>query len=215
MDFESFTTQLKHLLTLPLPGEAAQLKMVPTKRLSFKEYYERGMKNAKQSAVLICLYPHQESIYTVLTLRPSEFGIHSDQISFPGGRFEEADESLEVTALRETQEELGVEISALEVIGKLTPIYIPVSNFLVHPFIAVSSVRPKFSLNKFKVKEIIETEINIFLKEEIKGQGIFLSKKKKKIEAPFYEVQGYKIWGATAIILSELEAILRPILTLS
>ena len=185
MDFENFTRQLKHLLTLPLPGEAAQLKMVPTKRLSYKEYYEQGMKNAKQSAVLICLYPHQDSICTVLTLRPSEFGIHSDQISFPGGRFEEADESLEVTALRETQEELGVEISTLEVIGKLSPVYIPVSNFLVHPFIAVSSLRPKFSLSKYEVKEIIEAEISIFLKEEIKGQGIFLSGTQQRITTPF------------------------------
>src|SRR5436305_12169684 len=99
MDFESFTVQLKHLLMQPLPGEVAQLKMFPTRRLSYKEYYEQGVKNAKQSAVLICLYPHQESIYTVLTLRPSQFGIHSDQVSFPGGRFEEADESVEVTAL--------------------------------------------------------------------------------------------------------------------
>src|ERR1043165_7243496 len=141
MDFENFTKQLKNRMAHPLPGEMAQFKMAPAGRLNFKEYYEQGIKNAKQSAVLICLYPYQDSIYTVLTLRPFEFGIHSNQVSFPGGRFEEDDKNLQATALRETFEEIGVKSSQLNVIGELSPIYIPVSNYLVHPFIAASSSR--------------------------------------------------------------------------
>ncbi|HYV95782.1 MAG TPA: CoA pyrophosphatase [Chitinophagales bacterium] len=215
MDFENFIQQLAHYLTQPLPGEAAQFKMAPARRLTFKEYYEEGKINPKQSAVLICLYPYQDFVYTVLTLRPSEFGIHSDQVSFPGGRFEEADESLQATALRETYEEIGIESSELNVIGKLTPIYIPVSNYLVHPFIAVSYSRPEFSLNQNEVKQIMEIEISIFIKEEIKGFGIFISGRKEKIDAPFYEVQQQKIWGATAMILSEFEFIIQPLLTSS
>ena len=160
---------------------------------------------------MIILYPFQNAVYTVLTLRPSEFGIHSDQVSFPGGRFEEEDNDLQTTALRETREELGIDPSQLSVAGKLTTVYIPVSNFLVHPFVAVSPKRPQFFLNPYEVREIIETDIRIFSDDKIRGESMFGSGDKKNIEAPFYEVNKHKIWGATAMILSELENILQPL----
>lgn len=209
MNFQLFIQKLKEQLNQPLPGEIAQLKMAPAQRLAFMEYFKAGLKNSTQSAVLVCLYPHLDSIYTVMMLRPSEQGAHSDQVSFPGGRFEDADGSLETTALREANEEVGIEPSSFEIIGKLTPVYIPVSNYLVHPFIAASLIRPEFSMNTIEVKQIIETEITPFLNDAIKGRGLFKSGLKIEIEAPFYEVQEYKIWGATAMILSELGAILQ------
>ena len=209
MNFQLFIQKLTDQLKQPLPGEIAQLKMAPAQRLSYMEYFKAGLKNSNQSAVLVCLYPHLNSIYTVLMLRPSEQGFHSDQVSFPGGRFEDGDGSLEKTALREAKEEVGIEPSSLVIIGELTPVYIPVSNYLVHPFIAAFSFRPKFSINSREVKQIIETEITPFLNGAIKSRGIFKSGLKIEIEAPFYEVQEYKIWGATAMILSELEAILQ------
>src|ERR1051325_6848444 len=147
MNFQTFTQQLKQRLTQQLPGEEVQFKMAPTRRLTYREYYEQGMKSAMQSAVLVCLYPIENKINVALMLRPTEPGVHSDQVSFPGGRFEETDESLEATALREAHEEVGIESSTLSVLGKLTPLYIPVSNYMVHPFIAVSNSRPIFSLN--------------------------------------------------------------------
>ena len=187
--------------------------MAPVQRKDLIEYYKAGSKDPMQSAVLICLYPHENSIYTVLMLRPSEQGAHSDQVSFPGGRFEEADQTLEATALRETREELGIKSASLEIMGKLTPVFIPVSNYLVHPFVAASLHRPQFSLNRFEVKQIIEEEVGTLLNEAIKGRGAFVSALRWKIEAPYYEVQQHKIWGATAMILSELETIIRPLLT--
>lgn len=209
MNFQLFIQKLKGQLKQPLPGEIAQLKMAPVARLAYMEYFKEGSINSNQSAILICLYPHLNSIYTVLMLRPSEQGAHSDQVSFPGGRFEEGDGSLEMTAVREAQEEVGIEPSSLEMIGKLTPVYIPVSNYLVHPFVAASLTRPEFSMNKKEVRQIIETEITPFLDNAIKHRGIFESGLRIEIEAPFYEVQEHKIWGATAMILSELEAILQ------
>lgn len=209
MNFQLFIQNLKDQLKQPLPGEIAQLKMAPVQRLAYMEYFKAGLKDWNQSAVLVCLYPHLDSIYTVLMLRPSEQGAHSDQVSFPGGRFEEGDGSLEMTAIREAQEEVGIEPSSLEMIGKLTPVYIPVSNYLVHPFIAASFIRPNFSINRNEVKQIIETEITPFLDDSIKSRGIFESGLRIEIEAPFYEVQEHKIWGATAMILSELETILQ------
>jgi 8-oxo-dGTP pyrophosphatase MutT (NUDIX family) len=209
MNFQLFIQKLKDKLKQPLPGEIAQLKMAPAARLGYMEYFNAGLKNSTQSAVLICLYPHLNSIYTVLMLRPSEQGAHSDQVSFPGGRFEDGDGSLETTALREAQEEVGIEPFSLEMIGKLTPVYIPISNYLVHPFIAASFTRPEFSMNKKEVKQIIETEITPFLNDATKSSGIFKSGGRFEIEAPFYDVQEHKIWGATAMILSELEHILQ------
>jgi 8-oxo-dGTP pyrophosphatase MutT (NUDIX family) len=209
MNFQLFIQKLKDQMEQPLPGEVAQLKMAPAQRLAYMEYFNAGLKDSNQSAVLICLYPHLNSIYTVLMLRPSEQGAHSDQVSFPGGKFEDGDGSLEATALREAQEEVGIEPSSLVMIGKLTPVYIPVSNYLVHPFIAASFIRPDFSMNTREVKQIIETEITPFLNEAIKSHGIFNSGLRVEIEAPFYEIQKHKIWGATAMILSELETILQ------
>jgi 8-oxo-dGTP pyrophosphatase MutT (NUDIX family) len=213
MNFEHFIRQLTDRLTQPLPGEEGQLKMAPVQRKDLIEYYRAGSKDPMQSAVLVCLYPHQNSIYTVLMLRPAEQGAHSDQVSFPGGRFEEADGTLEVTALRETHEELGIEPDSLTLVGKLTPVYIPVSNFQVHPFVAASSKRPQFSLNKFEVKKIIEEEMGTLFNDATKGHGAFVSASRWNIEAPYYEVQQHKIWGATAMILSELENIILPLLT--
>jgi len=211
IDFESFIVHLKERLKEPLPGEAAQFKMAPLRRPTFKEYYELGRRNPVRSAVLICLYPLNNSVCTVLMLRPSLQGIHSDQVSFPGGRFEEADQDLQTTALREAEEEVGIDQQTVQVLGKLTQVYIPVSNSLVQPFIGFTSRQPDFRKNDLEVKEILETEIRIFLDPAIKGSGSFPTLNDLKIEAPYYNLAGYRIWGATAMMISELTVILMDI----
>jgi 8-oxo-dGTP pyrophosphatase MutT (NUDIX family) len=211
MDFEGLMQQLTNQLK-ELPGEEAQLKMAPVNRKLLLEEYRENQKNAKQSAVLVIVYPMETSLFTILMLRPSEFGIHSDQISFPGGRFEEVDQNLQETALRETTEELGIDAAGLKVLGALTPVYIPVSNFLVHPFVASCNHRPLLLPNPAEVREVIDTNLKMFLDEKVKGHGQFFSGTKNNIVAPFYKINGYKIWGATAMILSELSHILKRVM---
>src|SRR6188508_1798779 len=101
MTFQQFAQQLRERLSHPLPGETAQFKMAPARRLTIQEYYDMGNRNPRKSAVLVCCYPLQSSIFITLMLRPSLQGVHSDQVSFPGGRFEEGDANLAATALRE------------------------------------------------------------------------------------------------------------------
>jgi len=212
MDFESFKIRLKERLKQPLPGEAVQFKMAPVRRLTFQEYYELGNRNPVRSAVLICLYPFNDAVFTVLMLRPSKQGVHSDQVSFPGGRYEDGDGDLQMTALREAHEEMGINRQSVEVIGPLTQVYIPVSNSLVQPFIGVVSDQPIFRKHDVEVSEIIEADVRIFLDPTIKGNGSFPTLNNLQIEAPFYNLANHRIWGATAMMLSELEVILLDIL---
>ncbi len=212
MDFSLFIKKLKQQLKTQLPGEKAQLKMAPASRLPYKEYIELSKLNSRKSAVLICLYPSSNSINVALMLRPSELGAHSNQVSFPGGKFEIKDQTLEATALREANEELGIDTKQVEIISALTPLYIPVSNYMVQPFLSYSTRQLSFKKNA-EVEEIIETDVSIFFDERIKGSGNFLSGNMNKIEAPYYNVQQHFIWGATAMMISEVTEILRPVLS--
>lgn len=207
----SFLQRLKHRLSQPLPGETAQFKMAPQRRLTMQQYYDLGNKDPRQSAVLICLYPFQDSIYTLLMLRPDEQGAHSGQISFPGGRFETEDGDLKTTALREAEEEIGIKRNSVEIIGALSGLYIPVSNSFVQPYAGYLSVKPVLKKNDDEVKEIIETDLSSLFNPALKGSDMFEGLKNVTVEAPYYNIQGHKVWGATAMMLSELEAILREL----
>ena len=209
MNFEGFIQNLNARLAQPLPGEEAQLRMAPARRLTLSEYYELRNHDPVQSAVLVCLYPALQSVFTVLMLRPSEQGVHSDQVSFPGGRFEENDVILENTALREAYEEIGIKQSEVHVLGRLSPLYIPVSNYLVQPIVGFTSQQPSFIPNHHEVIRVIELDCNYFLNGGVRGEFTFKSGTGIEIEAPFYEIQQLKVWGATAMILSEFESILQ------
>jgi 8-oxo-dGTP pyrophosphatase MutT (NUDIX family) len=211
MNFENFIQKLRARLAQPLPGEEAQFKMAPARRLTLKKYYELRNGDPMYSAVLVCLFPMKQSIFTVLMLRPpSELGAHSNQVSFPGGRFEESDVTLENTALREANEEIGMNQAEVQLLGRLSPLYIPVSNYLVQPIVGFVSQQPEFILNDLEVTRVLETDCKYFLDEGIKGESTFKSGI-GDIEAPFYKIHELKVWGATAMILSEFESILREI----
>lgn len=212
MNFSEFVQKLRVRLTKPLPGMEAQIRMAPPKRLPVEEYLKMKNFNPRKSAVLICFYPRKSSIYTVLMLRPDEMGHHSNQVSFPGGRVEENDQGYDATALREAWEEVGLGPSGIEVIGNLSAVYIPVSNFLVHPVVAVMPLPPEFRINRAEVLEIIETDCTVILDPGIKANAVFKSSGGLRIEAPYYQIKQHKIWGATAMILSELEVIFREII---
>jgi hypothetical protein len=152
-------------------------------------------------------------IKTVLILRPdNEGGTHAGQIAFPGGRIDDADKDLAETALRETEEEIGVNRNSVSILGALTPLYIPVSNYMVHPYIGAVSSMPQFNLNPLEVKGLIEVSINDLVSEgNKKSVEKYLKVKGSAMQVPCYDINGQIIWGATAMIISEFVEIIRRI----
>ncbi len=202
----SLKHELQNLLKLQLPGNVAQSKMSPLKRNHWDFY-----KNIypQKSAVLVLLYMQGTSIYTVTILRPQYNGAHSGQISFPGGK-QEPDEDLEKTALREANEELGVAIEEVEIIGPLTNLYIPVSNFIVQPYLGILNGTPSFKPDYKEVAKIIEINLNHLLDDAaVKSKPIMISLLNQEMDTAYFDLQQQTIWGATAMILSELKELLK------
>lgn len=184
---------------------AAQMKMVPYPRPIRRPESRNG--NPRLAAVLILLYPVQHHLHFALIERNQYQGVHSGQISLPGGQHE-GDESLATTALRETFEEVGVAPSTVELLGELTTIYIPPSDFEVHPFVGYTSTHPQWQPNPYEVAALIETPLNWLFDDNLKEVGV-VPTTRGTIDAPYYAIKGQKVWGATAIILSEFEQRLR------
>lgn len=159
---------------------------------------------AVPSSVLILLYPYRDEVYTVVMQRPDYDGAHSGQISLPGGKYEEDDLSMLDTALRETYEEIGVNRDDINIIGELTPLYIPPSNFIVYPFIGYMPSKPEFIADRTEVREVIEFRLQILSQKECQTKRMLHLRNSMKIEVPGYLVNEHFIWGATAMIFSEL-----------
>lgn len=202
--FSAFTEQLTHKLTFPLPGETAHRTMQSTSklRLTFKPN-----ARTRRSAVLILFYPYQGDIYFPLILRPAYDGVHSGQVAFPGGRYEISDENLVRTALREAQEEIGLRLTDVRILGALTELFIPASNFHVLPVVAAMPYRPGFYPDPREVEDIFEIRLEEISNVDIIGSSD-IQVRGEQVHAPHYMVQGYKIWGATAMMISELLAVL-------
>ena len=142
-------------------------------------------------------------------LRPTYEGIHSGQISLPGGKYELTDSDLSVTALREAQEEIGVDSKKVRLIGRLSELYIPPSNYIVQPFVGVLETEPAFTPDPKEVERIIEIRLEDLLDEKNKRKKRILLRTGTSILAPCYIIDGNTIWGATAMILSEFREIAR------
>ncbi|MCK9611475.1 MAG: CoA pyrophosphatase [Bacteroidales bacterium] len=197
---------LKQRLQKELPGISAHSKMIPQVRhLEFFPVPE----TARKSSVLFLLFKKNSKICTLIIKRPPYNGVHSSQISFPGGSFQKTDILLKNTALREAEEEIGINKKHVEIIGSLTELYIPPSNFLVKPFIGYTKYSENFIPDKREVEKIIITEIDKFM--DVKN----LKTKKIKIqsgldfETPYYDICGETVWGATAMIFSEFTEIMK------
>jgi len=202
--FHSFTEDLRQRLAKPLPGEAAHAKMASEAR------YRLGIKpndRTRRSAVLICFYPQNNSIYLPLILRPKYDGVHAGQMAFPGGRAERIDENLTRTALREAQEEIGIRVSDVKVLGLLTELFIPPSNFYVQPVVGVLPYRPDFYPDPREVEAVVEVALDTLLDETIVGNST-IEVRGITVDAPFYQIEDYRVWGATAMMISELLAVM-------
>jgi len=197
---ELIISEIKHNLKHPLPGLQAQLRMAPSFRGEIiKSNHNR---NSRKSAVLISLFPENNKINTLLIKRTTYDGVHSGQISFPGGKFDEGDESLIQTALREAYEEVGINPSDVEILGTLTPLFIPVSNMEVLPVIGLLNTKPVLLLNSHEVEFTIIVPI-CHLKNPANRLVKEIIVREYSIEAPYIKVDCEDVWGATAMIISE------------
>ena len=206
--FQDFISKFEERLRQPLPGAEAQFKMASRFRLPI-DMEQFDLSKARKGAVLILLYPHEEKINTILTLRPSYDGVHSGQVSFPGGKLDPTDESLAAAALREAEEEVGLNRNEITLIGTITNLYIPPSNFLVSPFVGIMNKKPLLTRNEREVEKIMEVPVTHFLNEKIKGNKTVTPSEFLSFETPYYDVEGHAVWGATAMMLSELMEIIR------
>jgi 8-oxo-dGTP pyrophosphatase MutT (NUDIX family) len=199
----------KHILNKvfenKLPGLQSQLKMAPVGRLHTLD--DNMISDARKSAVLILLYHQNKNLYVPFIKRISDGSKHSGQIAFPGGKHEPSDSNLIQTALREAEEEVGVNSNHLNVLKKLTPLYIPVSNFLVQPVVAFSEKKPQFIIAEDEVDKLYNIDLNELLYAKIINKTFVAGK--YEITAPFFVLEEIEIWGATAMILSEFIDILK------
>lgn len=206
MNYKDLTTKLEKRLTLAKPGLKAQLYMCPEPRPGHKSYSEvKGL--CKKAGVLLLLYPWRKRIYLTLTSRADSVFHHKNQISFPGGQ-NELGESIQETALREAYEELGLPPELIRIIGELTPLYIPTSNFCVYPIVSTMQERPVYKARPKEVAEVLETPLDHLLDKRNLRKEIW-TRGQQEVKVPFYYFGGYKIWGATAMILAEFLEIVR------
>ncbi len=210
-DRSNLVLQLRAALSRPLPGLDAQLRMAPNPRLGWDP--TKFPDGARTGAALLLVYRHQGEFQVPLTVRGSEMRNHTGQVSLPGGHVDEG-ETIEMAALREAAEEIGVDPGAVEVIGRLTPIHIPVSGFILHPVVGVTHARPAFHAAEWEVARIIEAPVarlcdpGIVMRE---GRTRQTDGEPVEIDVPFYDIDGEKVWGATAMVLSEFCAILSTV----
>lgn len=187
----------------PLPGFEAQLTMAPRPR----PFSPPPGVEPRQAGVLLILYPIHGVLHLVLTVRTSDLNHHSGQVSLPGGGWEEGDASLQETALREAQEEIGIATDGLELLGPLTTIYVPPSNNMVHPFVVYSPQRPTFHPDPKEVAELLDVPLHLFLDPATRREEDW-TWRGAPLHVPFYSVGEHKVWGATAIILAEFLTLL-------
>lgn len=207
LEFRDFIRQLTIQLKQPLPGHEAHMRLASVRRISEMKFVQ-DTADARKSAVLLLFYPTGNKIFTVFIQRPQYNGIHSGQISFPGGKMEDSDPDHFFTALRESQEETGIQPDEVTILGTLTPLYIPPSHFIVLPVIGYQHKEPILQADPQEVESIITVSL-----EELLDPASFQEQKVTfgswSATVPCFSVRTHIIWGATAMIMNELIEIIR------
>ena len=199
--------KIKHVLQTQLPGEEAHLPLSPMGRKRSSEAIVNA-HNVRESAVAVVLYEKENVLHGLLTERNTYNGNHSGQICFPGGKTDKKDASYEATAKRECFEETGISPEKLSLIGELTPVYIPVSNHYVHPFIFHHQGEPKIDSDPYEVKSVFDFPIKALGQPDIiKTTTIELTKGKRLKDVPYFDLNQKIVWGATGIMLNELKEV--------
>jgi 8-oxo-dGTP pyrophosphatase MutT (NUDIX family) len=211
MSFAEWINQLKQKCAEPLPGLTAHQKLAPYRQLPEVDVLELQRTTFRKAAVSVLLFPQNNTYCFSLIQRPDYEGVHGGQISFPGGKLE-GDETFLEAALREMEEEIGVQRQTVEIIGALTEVFIPPSKMYVLPYLCYVPHTPQFQLNSREVAEIISVKIeDILHSERIKTTTLIVGKGTSNainLEVPYFDLNNKIVWGATAVILSELKDIL-------
>jgi 8-oxo-dGTP pyrophosphatase MutT (NUDIX family) len=202
---------LKNNLNGPLPGASAQSRLAPVNR-TLIDPAQLKPGEYKPSAVMVLLYKNAvDELFFPLIQRMEYEGVHSGQISLPGGKQEETDTDLEQTAIRECYEEIGVE-GEIQLLGKLSPLYIPVSGFLVQPYVSfLNTDSPWFKPQVREVSAVYSIKLKDLLDDNNLNQGS-IRVKEYSVIAPYFLLEDKQVWGATAMILNEMKTLLKPIL---
>lgn len=209
MKFELFVKSVSKIKNMPLPGSVAQYKMAPMERLTELKKIALKNKHPKKAAVLSLFYPDPDgNTHLILILRKTYQGVHSNQVGFPGGKPEKSDADLKATALRETNEEIGVQPGAIEVLRELSDIYIPPSNFIVSPFFGLTRSTPVFKAQEEEVEDLIEVSITDFLSDKAVVLKTITTSYAADIQVPAFKFNDHVVWGATAMMLSEIKELL-------
>lgn len=209
----AFISKLKERLLSPLPGIEAQWRMMSSGlREKDPKMYKKAAEGAKEASVLLLLFQKKGTWYTTLMERSETPYAHSKQISFPGGGLEVFDADLETAALRETEEEFGIPREAITLIGRLSQLYIPVSGYLVHPFVGYLEQAPSYTPDPREVAEVIEVKIEDLINPTLRkltkikmSSGLILR------DVPYFHLKEKIVWGATAMMLNEFSEILETL----
>lgn len=213
MKFDVFTEKISNITHLPLPGEKAQYIMSPPYRQELLKLNEQVIKKSKKAAVLALFYPNSlGETHVVLIKRKTYIGVHSAQLAFPGGKFEFQDKNLQETALRETEEEIGIPRAQIDIIRPLTQLYIPPSNFEVFPFMGKLLQTPIFIKQDTEVADILEIPLQHFLNQTAVCCVKVKTSYNIEVEVPAFNFNGHVVWGATAMMMSEIKELLSSVL---
>ena len=213
MELKTFLSLFTKLKEIPLPGFKSHLLLAPLDIHTDSNNTNYNNINPKRAAVLIHIYPSYNGQLSFVLIERNKYpGFHSGQISFPGGKYEDKDKDLFATALREANEEVAIQKSTVEYIRTLSKIFIPPSNFMVTPFLSCSSFRPDLIPERSEVSQIIEFPLNDLLGTRISLTRL-INSSKNSVEVPCFKYNQKIIWGATAMILSELKIIIQNTLT--
>lgn len=197
-------TEIQERLSQPLPGAKSHLKLAPKEIKHTYNLQHKSVIEAKKSAVMILLFEENNTLKVVLIRRSMYVGIHAGQVAFPGGRSEEFDADLEATALREVEEEIGIKPDAIEILGRLSDIYIAKSNFIVSTFVGFLREKPVFEKDQREVADIYELKLSHFFEDNIVFEKDFkVPLEHSSIKALYYKIENVDIWGASAMIMSE------------
>lgn len=208
MDFDLLIPRLEQALKSPLPGKEAHFQMSPVP-VDIRRFESVLPENHRKSGVLILFYPIGQDTYFPLIKRPEYQGVHSGQVAFPGGKMELGDENIIQTALREAEEEVGVDRRDVHILGGLTELYIPTSRFLVSPVLGFVEKQPDFIPEAKEVSRIIQTELPLLFNGRVKKRKTLTLSQNISLDTPYFEIDGEVVWGATAMILSELIQVLK------
>jgi 8-oxo-dGTP pyrophosphatase MutT (NUDIX family) len=212
MHFQEFLKYTPKIQNVELPATQAHAKMAPANRLDLIKAIDFSKVIPKKAAVMMLFYPKENQTHLALILRTSYNGVHSSQIAFPGGKVEEFDADLKETALRETHEEIGVHPNYINVIRPFTEVYIPPSNFMVYPYLGYSESELDFVLQDDEVAGLVEFPFVDFMDDNIIVDMTMVTSYAGAIKVPGFQVKEHFVWGATAMMLSELKETLKMVL---